>query len=281
MQLLLTCTPPYKKALTIILLAISPHNPQLWMSLPLSPISTTLGNYSAWQQPFWERISKGHRTDLLNFEQECTHIETHIHMHIQKARHAYTLWLMLMPLCISHQTHTVCMSMQGTREAETVSLKSNHPHLHILTLMSPTDHTHSHTSMLTPSPHTKTLCLSVTHTPLLLLSIYTARQTSRYTMQSNCLLNVAMVCLSVKYTPVLPLCTHTHTQGHKVWSGNDIMHYDIILAYKQAHKYSHGIRQLPAIAPSYTSSHIASIQEIEIHGFWLISTFGCIMEGRG
>lgn len=211
MQLLLTGTTPYKKALTIILLAINPHNPQLWMSLPLSPISTTLGNYSAWQQPFWERISKGHRTDLLNFEQECTHIETHIYMHIQKARHAYTLWLMLMPLCISYQTHTVCMSMQDTGEAEAVSLKSNHPHLHILTLMSPTDHTHSHTSTLTPSPRTKTLCLSVTHTPLQLLWIFssTPRQTSRYTMQSNCLLNVGMVRLSVQYTPLLPLCTYT------------------------------------------------------------------------
>lgn len=42
----------------------------------LRPITAPLGNFSAWQQPFWERISKGHRTDLLNLELEFTHRHT-------------------------------------------------------------------------------------------------------------------------------------------------------------------------------------------------------------
>lgn len=41
------------------LLACAPKKPQSWMSLPLSPFSGPLGNFSAWQQPFWEGISRG------------------------------------------------------------------------------------------------------------------------------------------------------------------------------------------------------------------------------
>lgn len=195
------------------------------MSLPLSPISTTLGNYSAWQQPFWERISKGHHTDLLNFEQECTHIETHIYMHTQKARHANTLWLMLMPLCISYQTHTVCMSMQDTGEAEAVSLKSNHPHLYILTLMSPAHHTHSHTSTLTPSPHTKTLCLSVhTHTLLFNYSEYSPVLQGRHPITQCSPTVCEMLQWCVCLYSIFHYCncaTHTHT--HKTTKFNLVM----------------------------------------------------------
>lgn len=71
----------------------------------------------------------------------------HAYVHMLKSRHANTLWLMPVPLCISYQTHTVCMSMQDTGEAEAVSQKSNHPHLDLFTLMSLA---HQHTRIL---PH--------------------------------------------------------------------------------------------------------------------------------
>ncbi len=146
--------------MTFILLTLSPRSLQLWMSLSLSPISAPLGNSSAWQQPFWERISEGH-TDLLNFELECTHTKTHIYIHMLKSRHANTLWLMPVTLRISYQTHTVCMSVRDTGEAEAVSLKSNQPPLALSALMSLAHHTRSHTPSLTSSPHTNTLSLSL------------------------------------------------------------------------------------------------------------------------
>lgn len=54
------------------------------LSFLFSPISTLLGNFSAWQQPFWEWISKGHCRAphrLLNFELECTQSKTRMQTH--------------------------------------------------------------------------------------------------------------------------------------------------------------------------------------------------------
>lgn len=149
--------------MTFISLTISPRNPKLWTILPVSLISALLGNFSAWQQPFWERISKGHHTDILNFELEYTHTKTHIYIHILKCRRADTVWLMPVSLCISYQTHTVSMSVRDTGEAEAVSVKSNYPHLDLSTLMSVAHQTHSHTPTLIPSPHNKTVPQSHTH----------------------------------------------------------------------------------------------------------------------
>lgn len=144
-----------------------------WVLL-LTPISAPSGNFSAWQQPFWERISKGHHTDLLNFELECTHTKTHAK--IQTCKHSLTHVIMyIIPDTWSMQSR----STQDTGEAETVSLKSNHPHLDLSTLMSQAHHTHSHTPTLTPSPHSYTLCLLVTNTPLQFLFIFSRNQRQR------------------------------------------------------------------------------------------------------
>lgn len=61
----------------------------------LRPINPPEGNFSAWQQPFWERISKERsaaRHTLLNFELECTDTKgTHItHAKEQTHKHAVT-----------------------------------------------------------------------------------------------------------------------------------------------------------------------------------------------
>lgn len=58
----------------------------LAMISTLCPIRAPLGNFSAWQQPFWERISKGHHTDLLNLELEFTHRHTYTCMYIKSTR---------------------------------------------------------------------------------------------------------------------------------------------------------------------------------------------------
>lgn len=144
------------------------------MTLPLSPISAPLSNFSAWQQPFWERISWGHHTDLLNFELECTHTKTHIYMRI-KSRHANTLWLMPVPLCISYPRHTVCIEhawhWRGWGCLPEIQPPTSRP-LHFDVSGSPHTLTYFNTDTLSPYQHS--LSLSHIHTPLQLLWIFSS-----------------------------------------------------------------------------------------------------------
>lgn len=75
-----------------ILMATGPSNPQLWMTLPFLPISAPLDNLSAWQQPFWERISRGTtQIDWTLSWNAHTHKDTHIHAHkTQTCKHSLT-----------------------------------------------------------------------------------------------------------------------------------------------------------------------------------------------
>lgn len=99
------------------------------MTLPLSPISAPLSNFSAWQQPFWERISWGHHTDLLNFELECTHTKTHIHAHkIQTCKHSLTHARAVMYIIPeTYSMYRACMTLERLR------LSSWNPTTHIST----------------------------------------------------------------------------------------------------------------------------------------------------
>lgn len=70
------------------------------MCLSLRPISDLLGNFSAWQQSFWERLStERHLTHLLNFELVCTlalrHTSTPTHTVTKICKHSRKsgLWL--------------------------------------------------------------------------------------------------------------------------------------------------------------------------------------------
>lgn len=76
------------------------------MSSTLCPISAPLDNDSAWQQPFWERISKGHRTDLLNLELEFTHAHIlYTRMYI-KSTSKNTEWVTQTSTCQRHTRWT-------------------------------------------------------------------------------------------------------------------------------------------------------------------------------
>lgn len=197
-----------------ILLAVRTRNTPLWISLPLSPISATLGNFSAWQQPFWERISKGHHTNLLNFELECTHTKTHTYMHISKSKYENTLWLMPMPLRISYQTYTVCMSIQNTGEAE-VSLPETQPptsqDLYFDVPSPPHTLTYFNTDTLSPY-QTRTISQSHTHSSSISLNIL---QYSKAEIWYNVVqlsvkcCNGAFVCMVHSITAIVPL-TNTH-----------------------------------------------------------------------
>lgn len=187
----------------------------------LSPINTPWVNFSAWQQPFWERISKGHcgaphrSTEL--WAGMHTHKDTHIHTHakIQTCKHSLTHARAVM--------YIIPDAYSMYERVERLKLSLWNPTIHLspslLWCLWPTTHTrilpHWH-----PLP-IRTRSLSVTYT--LLFSYYeycpVLQEVPRHIVAQLSVKCCNGACVCTVHSPS-HYChcehTHTHTQGHKV-----------------------------------------------------------------
>ena len=190
------------------------------MSLPLNPISPPLGNFSAWQQPFWERISAGHHTDLLNFEQECTHTKTRIYRKIQTCKRSVSHARAIMCIIPDIQCVWACRTLERLRPSP--RNPTTHISTSLLWCLWPTTHAHILQHWHPLHIRTPSVSQSHTHSSSITLNIlqYSKAEIPWYSTAQ----------LSVRHCNGACVCVHTvHStiaivpQAHKATKFNLVM----------------------------------------------------------